>query len=694
MSAQDMWQSMAMYISAESIDAIESEQERAAAQLFQKTFSRDGKIITPSQISKIKYPDFDCLWIHIDRESIGAGVASLPEAFRSEEFIQAIRRFHQDGGNLYLSKFAVQLLFSDGIERVNDIFRPNIFSDGQDVEKEDIWSINPEIGARMLSPAFNTPEQYYDHRGHAIYNGLASMESTKWTKVLDPVYNRYVYNVYPMQGRSDFSKIKREDHNCMWRLANKETENLKIGLYIGDNNKFDIDNIAYPQEKAAIKFAQTFQANVELITKDDLVRIDPNNFDCIWIHIDRNNLQKEGKLCLPEAFRSTEFIEKIKSYAEAGGNLYLSKYATQLVTLIGRMEEKYAPNIIGLGEGGKGSDIWDLTAQVNYNWRESDPEIFHDRRFHDIYLGMTSRDVDGRSVFPILGPADGEIWREDHNCMWDLNALGYGEGNKVEQFRQQHTLRVLGQWGHVTDDAVAAIVEFRPTSFFHGRIIANGLAAYEICPREGVNAYQENVELFTKNILKYLSKSSDFKFTSQHPNNILRFEDDTRSTVLGTWAQDWDHQAAAIVEFKPASAVTYADNNSADNLNSDKAPAGTVIANGIACVQLYHKDNNNDYQGNADKLTTNIIDYLSPWHRTLTGIEIENVTSGREAIVQGANSGINYTNLPVGCEMEVFTPDCRMVCSFIATSEGFHPLSVKGPIVVIACGQAHKIIIR
>lgn len=101
--------------------------------------------------------------------------------------------------------------------------------------------------------------------------------------------------------------------------------------------------------------------------------------------------------------------------------------------------------------------------------------------------------------------------REDHNCMWDLNPLVYTvEGaNTVEKFEQQTQSVVLGQWGHVTDYAVAGIVEFLPSATYQGRIIANGLAAYEWAPREGLNGSKANLEKLTANTLTYLTKATD-----------------------------------------------------------------------------------------------------------------------------------------------------------------------------------------
>lgn len=55
---------------------------------------------------------------------------------------------------------------------------------------------------------------------------------------------------------------------------------------------------------------------------------------------------------------------------------------------------------------------------------------------------------------------------------------------------------------------MAGIVEFLPQTASRaaesGRIIANGLAAYELAPRQGVNYYSDNIRKLTANSINYL----------------------------------------------------------------------------------------------------------------------------------------------------------------------------------------------
>lgn len=521
-SAQKRYQKMAMYIAAKSVDDIQPPQERAAAKLFKERFSEFGTILTPEDVDKIKYPDFDCLWIHIDSIGKSQGVEKFRGAFISPKFLDAVRKFHEDGGNLYMSKFAIELLYSDGVGCLADYLRPNVFSSGEGGENSDIWSVNAQIGA--IRQGDDPLGQYVDRRNHPIYAGLTDMASTEWAADPDPIYDSNPYRVFPMQGNASHAAIHREDHNCMWRLAMKTDENATIGIYVsepGVHSFADIDKIENPQERAAADFMLNPEGfikrvrptvNVEIIGPENIDLIeDYNHFDCLWIHIDRCGLQ-QGWENLPE------------------------------------------------GNGG--------------------------------------------------------------------------------------------------------------------------------------NAWHSQLEQLTFNCLRYLVTVTDFKFISDGPDGVARFEQDANATVLGTWGQDWNHQAAGIVEFHPASsAVAYASEPGLDELNKDKAPKGTIIANGLGCVQLYHdRTPGNDYQANTDRLTANIIDYLSPWHeRVLSGVEEVEISA--QGSVHAIPGGIGYEGFSVPTLIEVYRIDGRLIKAYTVSGDGSLPVDVSGPVIVSAAGTVTKLIL-
>ncbi|MCM1071403.1 MAG: DUF4960 domain-containing protein [[Clostridium] fimetarium] len=270
------------------------------------------------------------------------------------------------------------------------------------------------------------------------------------------------------------------------------------------------------QESAAVDMLRELHNDAAVIKASDAANITKDNYDCVWIHIDRIGIGA-GWDKLPEAFRADATINALKKFLADGGNIYLSKQATQLITPLGRTDAKFAPNIFSDGDGGKGTDVWTVNAQIGYINVENDPSQYYDRRGHAIYAGVAVNNDYACETFGLLGSGNGtEMHREDHNCMWDFNAYQYTvEGkNTVEKFEKENNALVLGAWGHVVDYACAGIIEFLPQAASReesakesGRILANGLAAYELSPREGVkaNSCADNIKKLTANTLNYLA---------------------------------------------------------------------------------------------------------------------------------------------------------------------------------------------
>lgn len=290
--------------------------------------------------------------------------------------------------------------------------------------------------------------------------------------------------------------------------------NPSVGMLIGYETTAN-DN---PQESAAAKwFEETYPDGV-IITPSQLDKIDAKEVPAIWVHIDRLGIGM-GYNNLPEAFKAA--TPALKKYVEEGGSLYLSKHATQMVHELGRIDAAYAPGIFGDGDGGKGNDVWCLNAYLGSMMTyvpDADPTQIYDRTTHPIYDGMELWAAKSEKIsdyphpaYPMLGTADGSaIHREDHNCMWDLNAYKWtADGkNTLEKFENQYDCTVLGTWGHVQDYCVAGIVEFKPTATIKGNIIANGLAACEWAPRTANNAYHSNLTKLTENTLNYLAEKN------------------------------------------------------------------------------------------------------------------------------------------------------------------------------------------
>lgn len=294
---------------------------------------------------------------------------------------------------------------------------------------------------------------------------------------------------------------------------------------------------ANAQETAALDMFMDINPKGMVIEAKDLPAADLSEIDAIWIHIDRVGL---GIGNLPADF-TPEVIDAIKAYHQRGGGLYLSKQATQLVSKIGRVDEIFAPNQYSDGDGGDGTDVWAVNAQLGFittcDWcvEYANKDQYSDQRQHPIYKDLRTMQwnhvLAGKAVqcevFALEGTGDGSpMWREDHNCMWNLNGPVYSEDNtgrnNMEKFQNATHSKVLGTWGHVVDFALGAIIEFLPLEkaatmaegdaepvYYTGTIIANGANGYEINPRNGGNAYADNTKNLTRNTLFYLAPLSD-----------------------------------------------------------------------------------------------------------------------------------------------------------------------------------------
>ena len=187
-----MAQKLGMFIGYDNVSAIEDDDEKAAAEWFQTNYvdKGEGQFFTPANINTLNAKNVRALWVAIDRVGIEKGYNNLPAAFNSDEAISAMKTFVKAGGNLLLTSHATQLIVP--LERVTDVYAPGIFGSGAGGSNADVWGINAQIGATQVNQ--------YDHRSHAIYQGL----ETNTTQYSD-------HEFFPLIGAGC-----KEDHNCKW----------------------------------------------------------------------------------------------------------------------------------------------------------------------------------------------------------------------------------------------------------------------------------------------------------------------------------------------------------------------------------------------------------------------------------------------------------------------------------------------
>ena len=207
-------QKVGMFIGYDNVDAIEDDDEKAAAEWFNTTYvaTGKGKFYTPSTISSLNSNEVKALWVVVDRVGLKIGFANLPSVFVNSRSIGALQTYVKNGGNLLLTTQATQLVVAVG--RVLDVYAPTIFGSGDGGQNPDVWGINAQIGCNP-----NLAE-YYDHRSHPIYKDL---------EINSDLYTDHV--IYPLIGNG-----WKEDHNCKWDF------NAIAGLEDNPNKLADFEN--------------------------------------------------------------------------------------------------------------------------------------------------------------------------------------------------------------------------------------------------------------------------------------------------------------------------------------------------------------------------------------------------------------------------------------------------------------------
>lgn len=557
-------------------------QEQAALNFFSSYLG--NSVISTDNPTAIKASDFDCLWIHIDRKDVTApGYQNLPAEYISENLINAIKTFVADGGNLYLSGYATQLLVA--INRIDSKYAPTTLGFGNGGNGSDEWTVNPSRLSAYdadANPLFAGMEvsKAFDHTTYGLLYGdgdailredhncmwnLASIQfnsdESNRVRRFEQDCNARVIATWGQEtndehaGIVEFFPLQNSDYSwggsvianglaaCQWTVengTNKYQENLQMLTanmmsYLADKDGMapfrpeeggeyiepavpevpestgrvamfvaarNYDELAKQrQEFAAYEyFLKTFEEG-EVIYSNDFSRINAEDFDCVWIHIDRTGLGK-GWNNLPNEVSNDYVVATLKQYVADGGNLFLSKQALQLVQAIGRIDREV--NEWNSGEGGRGRDYWDINIAPNIgeNWTE-----------HPIFSGLETHNNSNWGTFiSMLGNPD-EMWREDHNALWEVRGA-----DAHREFCKNYNARILGTWGHEDGVNFAGLVEFMPHTSAatraiaksevearKGTVIALGLAAYEWAPRESANVHQAKTETLTSNILGYLS---------------------------------------------------------------------------------------------------------------------------------------------------------------------------------------------
>lgn len=534
-----------------------------------------GKVVfTLKNINELNANDVKVLWIPINRQ--GNSIEDVkPSAFYNN--VETLKKYVKEGGNLYLTNHATLLVSEIG--RIGDQYKPNTVTYGATGENKDAWGVNPRF-ADM------------DYRGHVLYSGfVAGSKNNLW-------YDNYFLNsgtskedhncLWTGVSYTDFIKATNSHILGKWS-QNGDTNNFGVvefmpsgdykgtilcnGLaayewdcegneFVNNIKKFTENSISYlatidkkigflvpgkdyatlynnnwgaDDDAKALEWFQTFYgAKAMLVTPDELASLNPAEIPVLWVPINHDGVSAYDNI--NEVYRKS--VDALKSYAQKGGNLYLTNYAALFVEKMGRT------NGNDLGDGLKANEYEIKNyyfTEEEYKNTKSDGRKDNGIRY--IIKTNESTGFDKSGYFPYAGLVKAEDngilktsqfgLKEHHGIMWMLESnIVNSNPEKFKKFEEGTHSVIWGLPDIIGDYARASVIEFQPYNEYLGTIFANGDFSYEWDetardgdgnPQGGTgkNIYQYNIERYTSNILNYLLETAPATYTTtKAPINV------------------------------------------------------------------------------------------------------------------------------------------------------------------------------
>lgn len=523
-------------------------------------------VFTPDNISTLKANDVKVLWIPINRQ--GDNEADVkPSAIYN--YKEVLTNYVKDGGNLYLTNHATLLVSEIG--RISDKYKPNTVTYGAPAENKDPWGVNPRF-ADM------------DYRGHVLYSGFGGNlwndnyflnsgtpkedHNCLWTGFPYTEFinatNSHILGKWSQNGDTDnfgvvefmpsgdykgtilcnglaayewncdgnefACNIKKFTENSISYLA---TIDKKIGFLVPENDLYNTYNTyntwGADDDAKALEWFQTFYgAKAKLVTPDKLASLNPAEVPVLWVPVNHDGVSAYEDI--DEVYRNS--VDALKSYAQKGGNLYLTNYAALFVEKMGRT------NGNNLGEG-----LYANQYEIkNYYFTEEDyKNTASDGRKDNGIRYIITPGFNKKGDFPYAGLADdtGILktsqfgLKEHHGIMWKLEGeIDNSNPEKFKKFEEGTHSVIWGLPDIIGDYARASVIEFQPYNEYLGTIFANGDFSYEWNetardgngnPQDntGKNIFQYNIERYTSNILNYLLETAPTTYTTtKAPINV------------------------------------------------------------------------------------------------------------------------------------------------------------------------------
>lgn len=527
-------------------------------------------VFTPDNISNLNANDVKVLWIPINRQGDNESVVK-PSAIYNH--VETLTKYVQDGGNLYLTNHAT--LLTSAIGRIDEQYKPNTVSYGAPGENKDAWGVNPRFadmdyrghvlysdfvaGSKNDNYFLNSGTSKEDH--NCLWTGVSSytdfIKDTnshilgKWSQNGDTnnfgvvefmptkdykgtiLCNGLAAYEWNCEGNKYVDNIKRFTENSISYLA---TIDKKIGFLVPGNdyaalyNKWGADDDA-----KALEWFQTFYgAKAKLVTPNDLASLNPAEVPVLWVPVNHDDVSAYENI--NEVYRNS--VDALKSYAQKGGNLYLTNYAALFVEKMGRTNGNDLAEDIYANQYEIKNDF---ITEEEYKNTTSDGRKDNGIRYIIKTNEFTGFDKSGYFPYAGLADATGILktsqfgLKEHHGIMWKLE--GNIDNLKPEKFKkfEEGTHSVI--WGLpdiIKDYARASVIEFQPYNEYLGTIFANGDFSYEWDeaarngegkPQDGTgkNIFQYNIERYTSNILNHLLETApaDWTYTTtKAPINV------------------------------------------------------------------------------------------------------------------------------------------------------------------------------
>lgn len=516
----------------------------------------DKVVFTPDNISTLNAKDVKVLWIPINRLGDNIDVVK-PKAIY--DHVETLMNYVKNGGNLYLTNHATLLVSAIG--RIAEQYKPNTVSYGAPAENKDPWGVNPRFAdmdyrGHVLYSGFDAGskgnlwnDNYFLNSGsskedhNCLWTGISSytdfINATnshilgKWSQNGDTnnfgvvefmpngdykgtiLCNGLAAYEWNCEGNEYVDNIKKFTENSISYLA---TINKKIGFLVpGTDYSQKYKDWGADDDAKALEWFQSFYgAKANVVTPEELASLNPAEVPVLWVPINHDGVSAYEKI--NEVYLNS--VGALKSYAQKGGNLYLTNYAALFVEKMGRT------NGNNLGEGLYANQYeikkWDFTE--------------NERKDNGIRYIITldgNKGFDKSGYFPYAGLADNSGilktsqygLKEHHGIMWELNGnIGNSNPEKFKKFEEGTHSVIWGLPDIIGDYARASVIEFQPYNEYLGTIFANGDFSYEWDeaarngegePQDGTgkNIFQYNIERYTSNILNHLLETAPANWT-------------------------------------------------------------------------------------------------------------------------------------------------------------------------------------